>query len=413
MLRFKKDDGSDYAPLKRVQLKEIMTERTTKQCISEDAPLLSFTIEQGVIDPSEKKTNKRDFLTKDMTTKKYGLIEYNDIIYNPSNIIYGAIGRNKLRRGVVSPIYAIFSTSEDPEYIEYQVKRKDFINSSLKYLEGTVVKLRTLKSDDFLKLYINLPCKEEQRKIADLLIFVDEIISVSEKEVTNLESQKKGAMQKLFSQELRFKADNGCEYLNWKSISFSELFEALNNNTYSRAFLNYEKGEAKNIHYGDILTKFSDICDIQKEQLPFINESCAVTKFPQLKDGDIIIADTAEDETVGKAIEIYNTNGDIVISGLHTMACRPTVTFAPKYLGYFINSSAYHNQLKPFMQGIKVTSIGRKNIANTQIHYPGNLEEQQKIADFLSSFDEAIDYAKQELETWKNIKKGLLQQMFE
>ena len=62
MLRFKKEDGSAFPDLKEIVLADIMTERTTTQCISEDAPLLSFTIEQGVIDPSEKKTNKKDFL---------------------------------------------------------------------------------------------------------------------------------------------------------------------------------------------------------------------------------------------------------------------------------------------------------------------------------------------------------------
>ena len=130
-----------------------------------------------------------------------------------------------------------------------------------------------------------------------------------------------------------------------------------------------------------------------------------------LQDGDIILADTAEDETVGKATEILNVDTATVISGLHTMACRPNYKFAPMYLGYYINSPTYHNQLLPFMQGIKVTSIGRKNISETSISFPC-LEEQQKIADFLATYDEAISCAKQELDKWKELKKGLLQQMF-
>ncbi|MBR3646573.1 MAG: restriction endonuclease subunit S, partial [Lachnospiraceae bacterium] len=101
-----------------------------------------------------------------------------------------------------------------------------------------------------------------------------------------------------------------------------------------------------------------------------------------------------------------------VISGLHTMACRPQIKFAMGYLGYYINSDDFHNQLIPFMQGIKVTSIGRKNIANTIIRYPADIEEQQKIADFLSEYDTAIQAAKDELAKWQDMKKGLLQQMF-
>lgn len=158
--------------------------------------------------------------------------------------------------------------------------------------------------------------------------------------------------------------------------------------------------------------KFAEVCDIQTADIPKVNANIDTDKYEKLKDGDIIIADTAEDEIVGKAIENYHVGANEVVSGLHTMACRSNSKFAPKYLGYYINSPSYHNQLIPFMQGIKVTSIGRKNIANTVIYYPSSLEEQRKIADFLSACGEAISYAKQELDKWKELKKGLLQQMF-
>lgn len=180
--------------------------------------------------------------------------------------------------------------------------------------------------------------------------------------------------------KIRFKRDDGSSFPDWEQISFDALYESLNNNTYSRDCLNYESGEAKNIHYGDILVKFGEICDVQKEELPFVNDGNAVQKYASLQDGDIILADTAEDETVGKAIEMHNVNGENVISGLHTMVCRPRLSFAPKYLGYYMNSSSYHSQLKPYMQGIKVTSIGRKNIAETVISYPSEEKEQQKLS---------------------------------
>ena len=91
-----------------VRIGDVLTQRKTLQCVSKDAPLLSFTIEEGVIDPADKKSNKRDFLIKDITTKKFALTEVGDIIYNPANLKFGAIHRNNLRRGVVSPIYGIF-----------------------------------------------------------------------------------------------------------------------------------------------------------------------------------------------------------------------------------------------------------------------------------------------------------------
>ena len=212
--------------------------------------------------------------------------------------------------------------------------------------------------------------------------------------------------------KIRFKRDDGSSFPDWEEITFDSLYEPLNNNTYSRDCLNYENGEAKNIHYGDILVKFGEICDVQKEELPFVNDGNLVQKYASLQDGDIILADTAEDETVGKAIEMHNVNGENVISGLHTMVCRPRLPFAPKYLGYYMNSSSYHSQLKPYMQGIKVTSIGRKNIAETMISYPSDEKEQQKIADFLSNVDEVIAASEEEVANLEQQKKAVMQKIF-
>ena len=135
------------------------------------------------------------------------------------------------------------------------------------------------------------------------------------------------------------------------------------------------------------------------------------TKESYLCNGDIVISDTAEDMTVGKATEIYGVAEKKVLSGLHTIPCRPKMTFAPRYLGYYINSEEYHNQLIPLIQGIKVSSISKGNISKTIITYPC-LEEQQKIADCLSAMDKKIEAEKKILEDWKELKKALLQQMF-
>ena len=211
--------------------------------------------------------------------------------------------------------------------------------------------------------------------------------------------------------KLRFKREDGSDYPEWSSKSFANAFAPLNNNTFSRDMLS-ENGTVLNIHYGDILVKFGEVCDIQAMDIPKVNAEIDTSKYDELQDGDIILADTAEDETVGKAIEIYHTGTSKVVSGLHTMACRPNDKYAPKYMGYYINSPTYHNQLLPFMQGIKVTSIGRKNIADTVIYYPADLEEQQKIADFLSTVDEVITQSEAEVQNLEQQKKAAMQKIF-
>jgi len=198
-LRFKRADGREFENWVTKELWEILTERKVSQTITEDAPLLSFTIEQGVIKPQDKKTNKRDFLIKDKETKKFALTEVDDIIYNPANLKYGAIHRNKLMRGVVSPIYAIFYTEQNPAFMEYVVKNPIFIKNSMKYLEGTVIKLMTLKPRDFLKLKVEIPASlEEQKIIADFLMKFDETIDAEQKRIETWKELKKGLLQQMF-----------------------------------------------------------------------------------------------------------------------------------------------------------------------------------------------------------------------
>ncbi|MCI7358351.1 MAG: restriction endonuclease subunit S [Parabacteroides sp.] len=198
---------------------------------------------------------------------------------------------------------------------------------------------------------------------------------------------------------------------NWDEKKLQDIFIYLSTNTYSRNLLNNRQGIYQNIHYGDILVKYGSIIDAQKEEIPYINEDIECTTDNIIMDGDIIIADTAEDEIVGKTSEIFNIGDKKILSGLHTFWLRPLISFAPKYLGYFFNSTQYHNQLLPLIQGAKVSSISKKALNNTIIVYPST-SEQQKIADCLSSLDDLIEATAQKVETLKEHKKGLMQRLF-
>ena len=210
---------------------------------------------------------------------------------------------------------------------------------------------------------------------------------------------------------LRFKADDESDFPDWESKSFSDVFTGLSNNTLSRDCLNSENGQAKNIHYGDVLIKYGPVVDIQNDRVPFVNSDIDCKRWDCLQDGDIVIADTAEDDTVGKAVEIMNVGSDTLLSGLHTIACHPRDAFASKYLGYYMNSKAYHDQLRPYMQGIKVTSVSKSNISSTHIEIP-SLPEQRKIADLLSTVDSVIAAQQAEVDTWEQRKKGVMQKLF-
>ncbi len=210
--------------------------------------------------------------------------------------------------------------------------------------------------------------------------------------------------------ELRFRGFSG----EWEDIEFSETFANISNNTFSRDELNYNFGLAKNIHYGDVLIKFGELLDIQKEEIPFISNNDYVNKLKssKLQNGDIVIADAAEDEIVGKCTEITNIEKDTVVSGLHTIAVRPTQSFASKYLGYYMNSSSYHNQLLPLLQGTKVLSISKSAIKKTTISYPKDSLEQTKIGNYFQNLDKLIEQKEKKYQKLGQLKKAILEKMF-
>ena len=207
--------------------------------------------------------------------------------------------------------------------------------------------------------------------------------------------------------KLRFPGFEG----GWDFEIFSDLFTFLSNNTLSRAELS-EAGNIRNIHYGDILVKYAAVVNIDDEIIPFVsNNSEGKVRCDVLRTGDVIIADTAEDDTVGKAIEIINHNNKSVVSGLHTMPCRPNRDFTASFLGYYINSNTYHSQLYPYMQGIKVTSISKANIGKTLIHFPSR-SEQKKIVGLFNLIEKKILIQKKLVEAIKLYKRGLLSKLF-
>lgn len=201
---------------------------------------------------------------------------------------------------------------------------------------------------------------------------------------------------------------------DWEQRKLVDLFEYLQNNTLSRDSLNYKFPNIKNIHYGDILVKFDEILNGDNSDIPFINRDIDLSKYSKslLTDGDIIFSDTAEDDSVGKAIELQNVNEPFMLSGLHTIPCRTLIPFGKGYLGNFLNSDAYRIQLKPLVQGIKVSSISKSALKDTIIKYPNKLEEQEKIGTLFSEITALITLHQRKLDNLKLKKKALLQKLF-
>ena len=200
----------------------------------------------------------------------------------------------------------------------------------------------------------------------------------------------------------------------WEQRKLDKIFISLQNNTLSRSDLSNQEGIAYDIHYGDVLIKFNDVLNFSNEKIPMIKNINALKKFKSshLQNGDIVVADTAEDETVGKCCEIQGITDEIVISGLHTIPYRPLIKFGDGYLGYYLNSNSYHHQLLPLMQGIKVTSISKSSLKDTSVLFPKQITEQEKIGSIFSKLDNLITLHQRKCENLKKLKKFMLQKMF-
>lgn len=409
-LRFKADDGSDFPDWEEKTLGEICEQlkasidprnNPTKQFIEYSMPAYdNHMTAQAVLGQSMNSARK--------------ILSAPCVLINKLNVRKRRIWvvEHPEDNAVCSSEFVPLTSAEfDLTFLGYLAMTDSFTGYLLDCSSGSSNSQKRVTPDTILQYLVSLPSLPEQRKIADLLSAVDDVISAQEAEVAAWEKRKKGVMQKLFSQEVRFKADDGSDFPDWEERTFADVFIKLRNNTLSRDCLNAESGQARNIHYGDVLVKYGFIVDIQNNQVPFVNSDVECKRWDRLKDGDIVIADTAEDDSVGKAVEVTNIGSEVVYSGLHTIACRPRESFARNYLGYYMNSDAYHDQLRPYMQGIKVTSVSKGNIALTRMSVP-SLPEQREIADCLASLDDVIAKAKGELDAWRELKKGLLQQMF-
>lgn len=323
--------------------------------------------------------------------------------------------------GLHQRAYLIYNfKNTDPKYFYYNFSKNFYERVHSMTAKSSVDSVRR---EMITKMQIPIPpTLAEQQRIAKALSDVDALISTTEKLIQKKKNIKQGTMQNLLTGKKRLpgfaKSSNykqteiGLIPEDWEVKSLGEIFEFRPNNTFTRDCLNDSKGKYQNVHYGDVLIKYPSILDCSKETIPFINEGINV-KFSKygIVEGDIIIADTAEDETVGKVVEVFNLGEKKIVSGLHTFLCRKiTDDFAPKWLGYFMNQAIFHNQLLPFITGTKVSAISRTAIQNVKVLIPSK-EEQTAIANVLSSMDKEIETLNTKLEKYRNLKTAMMQQL--
>lgn len=389
-VRFKKDDGSSYPAWNNKCFGDLFkknNERNGNQ-FSEDR---TISIASMSFNPNG---NGAD--TDSLSV--YKVLRVGDVAFEGhenKEFSHGRFVMNDIGDGIMSPRFSCMRPIVPmvsgfwKYYIHSEVVMRDILIRSTK--KGTM--MHELVFEDLFKQSIDVPCLEEQQKIADFLSSVDEVISTSEQEVANLETQKKAVMKKLFSQEVRFKRNDGTDFPGWEGKKLGDVGTVL---MCKRVFKEQTDDE------GDIpfykIGTFGGTPDAYISQELF-DELKAKYSYP--KKGNILLSAAG---TIGRAV-VYNGE-DAYYQDSNIVWLDHDETLSDEYLFQFYSMTSWDN-----LEGGTVKRLYNGILLDKDIGIPC-LEEQHLIADFLSDFDEAIAAAKKELELWKELKKGLLQQMF-
>ena len=386
-------------PWKSVRIGEVYAERSERG--AEDMELLSVTMNDGVKMRSD--IEGKDNSSEDKSN--YKIVRAGDMVYNSMRMWQGANGISPWD-GIVSPAYTILKPRIPLSngFFAALFKTHRLINEFRKNSQGMTSDTWNLKYPQIETIKTCIPALDEQEKIAEFLMALDQRIEKQRTLVEHLKKYKRGVSEQLFEQIKSKSAQH----------AFSSVFVLLQNNTFSRELLTNDKTEIQNIHYGDVLIKYGSCVNIDMEDVPYIKSDAPADKFaPEsyLMSGDIVIADTAEDYTVGKAAEIINPSNKKILSGLHTIPCRPVMSFAPMFMGYYLNSSSFRSQIMPLIQGTKVSSIGKAQLMKTTLYIPP-IDEQKRIADLLYAIDTKINLLSETADKMIQLKSAMLQQLF-
>ena len=411
-LRFKREDGTEYPEWKKTKIGKLAKTFSASRVHREEWQKegVPFWRSSDVMAFHQHKENAmgKAFITKELYEKlsaKSGKMMKDDILITGG----GSIGVPYLIPDN-KPLYVkdadlLCIQKSDNHYPKFLYQF--FWSPSFRNYLGIISHKGTIAHYTIKQINetpIIMPCLEEQQKIADFLSTVDEVIAQSEAEVQNLEQQKKAAIQKIFSQEVRFKREDGTDYPEWKTMKISDFTVSHNAGIYI-AKNDYGKG-INIIGVGDIYD--TDIIEDQQYRLAPVDNPDYILDY-----GDLVYGESSlVPEGIARTVCI-GKKGVGSAFAWHTRRYKvDTNVIEPHFLVLQINySHTVHRHLMRVCTQTALTGMTTEEYFGTKVAIPC-LEEQQRIADFLSAYDEAISYAKQELDKWKELKKGLLQQMF-
>ena len=331
----------------------------------------------------------------------------NDILITragPTNRVGVSVHVDKVRpKLMLSDKLIRLRTNENysSKFISILLSLENVKNQIVSKSSGLATSQTNISQNILLNVKLSVPLFEEQTKIANFLSSIDEKINLLKEKKALLEEYKKGMMQKIFNQEIRFKDDNGSDFEDWKKKILSEIFDYKKGSGLSKDKL-VANGINKCILYGELYTKYNEVIFNVLSRTDS-NEGLSS------KIGDLLIPSS----TTTSGIDLANVtalNFENILLGGDITVLRSTQDVNSVFYAYYL-SNHKKEEIANYAQGITIVHLYYSHIKDMIIDFP-SVAEQTKIANFLSAIDKKIDLMGTQIKDMQEYKKGLLQQMF-
>jgi type I restriction enzyme, S subunit len=367
-------------------------------------PIFSVTLDRGLV--------RRDSLDRHMAADAADGVnlraQRGDLVYNMMRMWQGAVGIAPVEC-MISPAYVVLAPKKETssEFFDYWFKSARMLYLLWAYSHGLTSDRLRLYFDDFAKIPVHLPTLPEQEKIALFLGVVDAKIAALRAKVAGLETYKRGLMQALFTQRLRFTKPDGTAFPDWEERSLIELA--------SEKFSNGVFNDPEKVGSGYKIVNVKDMYEkgpINSEGLQRVAISTEEFLKNKAEHGDVFFTRSSlVKEGVAHSNVFLSQSQETTFDG-HLIRLRPNRRVVePKFLFYILRTDELRRQLVARGKTGTMTTIGQEDIASVLVPLP-HPNEQQKIADALSVMDAKIQAVSAQVSHMETFKKGLLQQMF-
>ena len=343
---------------------------------------------------------QNEYFDKDIANKEniqdYYIVDLGDFVYNPrisQSAPTGPINRNMLSKGIVSPLYTVFTVQDEilAKFLAYFFKTivwQNQVKSVANY--GARYDRINITDNAFFSLKILLPPLDEQKKIAEILSTWDEAINLTINLIESKKQFKKAFMQNLLTAKICFPQFKD----EWKETKLGEICDI-------------SAGTSKSRFIGDGKFYIVDMGSITQDGLLNLTKTTNLSQ-DFLDFGDLVMPkdDIGGGKIIGKVAVIDKDNTYVLSDHIF----RIKTTENSNFLAYLINSDLINKKIRREVSGTAQLGLSRRTIENLKIKLP-NLKEQQKIAEVLTACDDEINLLNLKLENLKKQKQGLMQKL--